>query len=280
MATIARIAKVGVAVASGIRAFRAFLVDFGAVLLIVVCVIVLVDQLSTNSVEIESIEVPKALDDAGYSPRVVAQHLLDGVLGVEQRTKFIGPAFIDHSSILADENLNIVAPGTAISATTIVNRLKSLLGFPALRVSGDITGSDGVWSLRLRLDNEEELGSTKIVETSKIEDVVAEGAELILRKFEPTIYAAHLYDSQRLAQAIDQIKTIISGSRNSNHTIYRAYVLWALILIDQNDDRSGIEKLKIALNLEPTAGAFGNLGMAYSINGQFENAVAALRKAI
>src|SRR5262249_31270575 len=70
-----------------IRAVRNLLVDLAALSFWLVVAIIIIQEASRDSIEIEPIETPAHLAEAGYTSTVIANRLMDDILHIEFAAK-------------------------------------------------------------------------------------------------------------------------------------------------------------------------------------------------
>jgi tetratricopeptide (TPR) repeat protein len=267
------------------KGIRVLVVDLGAIIGIAVIATAVVYEIRKDTVEIEPIDVPKDLTDAGFNSKVIAQRLMDHVRIIEQSAK---TRMTTRSLSMAGQRLDFVVPGAGISVATVASYFKDAFGWRTVRIGGELTDSDGKISLRLRVNGKGSIATPPGVNVTDLDIAFKAAAEQIIRETEPYVLASAFYGEKDTEKALGEIRRIINALPHSDENVVRAFCLWGLILYDQKkygEARKQYEHaIDLALQVDIAASNLGNgyynLGNLLLDIGDTEGAKLSYRKAI
>ena len=110
----------------------------------------LLERLSPSSRVVERIEVPRALDEQqGLKAEVLASRLVDSIAAASAAAVWRGerPAVA-----MGWKTGDFQVPALGLSMGTLVRMVEDLVGRPDRRVSGELVRTDGIETLRLRIN--------------------------------------------------------------------------------------------------------------------------------
>ena len=166
-----------------------------AVALIAVVTLAVWDSLR-DAVVLDSIEVPAALADRGYTSAVATRELADAIRDIQHESEKVElqrrGEEVDLGLTLAD----IQIPGGAISISALVRYVRQALRMPERRVSGEITFDTdalqlGTTRLRLVVRGTGALSFTWTGESEKIDNLMRSGAIEIIKNIDPYVAAVY-----------------------------------------------------------------------------------------
>jgi tetratricopeptide (TPR) repeat protein len=149
----------------------------------------IVRELRRNTVFLDPISVPARVAARGYTPEVVAEHLLDALLAMQRQAPTLKELRgVDASAALID----LQVPGR-LSLQAIVRYVHRLLRIPEAHVGGDITRDGDTYELTLRSRDQREVTIVGVHRHADLRPLLTAGAEDILRVIDPWILAHHWF---------------------------------------------------------------------------------------
>jgi len=245
---------------------------------IVIVVAITIRGLTERVTVIQSLSVPRALADSGYTPEVAGDRLRDAL------AEFIEAANSRvHSPEIAlpGELPDVVVPSVGISLDAIMSSVRTLLGITRSRtIAGEFTIAGGRLWLRLRIDGRELYTSGEGVDPERPDDLLKAAAPAVLGELKPYIVASSLATSDP-AQALDRIDSIISRYPESDDNVVWAYNLRGYIYHKQKDYAGAIAALNKAIRLDGHIATFHlNLAAVFVDQGDIDKALAEYRRAV
>jgi tetratricopeptide (TPR) repeat protein len=233
-------------------------------------------EVRNDTVFLESIEVPAELDALGFHPSVVAAHLLDEAVAIQQRgSGWRRRRRLENVAAVAD----IQAPGGYLSIRNIVKSVRAMLGRPATRISGDITRNGDGYLLRLRVGGRviEAVGGPHAA-AHDVESLIHNGAQDLLQAVDPFALASYFFNGPEAGTAAPNTMRLVHVVLRNDHVEDRAWAhsLWASVLLGQGREQEAMEKYRAALDVDQRVGsqhALENLAKALVRNGKETEAV-------
>jgi tetratricopeptide (TPR) repeat protein len=201
----------------------------------------LVQELTSDVVTIEPIEVPKALSDSGYTPEVAGYRLRDALTayaeapapgndGTHLNSNLDSVAHDDDSlnsnldlNISAGHDLpDIVVPQIGLSLRAIVSSIRGILHRTDRAISGELTTRDGKYALRLRIDGRQVFSSD--YEAENPDDLMTRAAPDIVEIIRPAAHAMARY-RDRKEEGLLRAEEIIAHYDKSDVNVQWAYLL-------------------------------------------------------
>lgn len=177
----------------------------GTAAAILVVVAVLARELLHQSVEIAAIAVPQNIADAGYSPRAVAQRLMDQITIIHERAQ----TSMEHEVVKPFGGApDFDVPGVDVSMSTLSRYVAKFFGLNHTTVGGEIVENGKELSLYLRILRSGSAFRSKPITDDSLDRVISLGAEEIVRRIEPFILAAYYFHSGRKSEARRIAKSI------------------------------------------------------------------------
>jgi len=203
-----------------------------AVVILVVLMIVY-QGLTRHVTVVDTISVPKALADRGYSQDVAAQRLRDALAKFSEPLKTGVPTADMTTSEVAlhAEQPDIVVPTVGISLDAVMSLLRSLLrSTRSQSMGGELTIDNNKLWLRLRLNGVEFYRSNEGVDPENPDEVFTAAVPEIMRKIAPYLLARSLYDSKKVDEAFELSKWITTNRPEADWNVAYAYNLRGVIL--------------------------------------------------
>ena len=245
---------------------------------IVIIVAILIRGLTEHVTVIQSLSVPKALADSGYTPEVAGDRLRDALSDFVEAAK---SQMHSPQIALQGELPNIVVPTVGISLDAIMSSVRTLLRITRSRtITGEFTIVSGRLWLRLRIDGREFYTSGAGGDPERPDDLLKAAAPAVLGEIKPYVVAASVFESNP-TQALDKINSIISRYPESDENVIWAYNLKGYIYLKQKNYAEAIEALNKAIRLDGHIATFHlNLAAVFVDQGELDKAVGEYRRAV
>jgi tetratricopeptide (TPR) repeat protein len=234
-------------------------------------------EVRNDTVFLESLDVPEELARKGFHSSVVAAHLLDEAVAIQQR----GSGWRRRRRL---ENVASVAemqsPGGYLSIRAIVKSARAMLGRPATRINGDITKRGDGYVLRLRLQGRvvEPVGGPHLP-TTEVVQLIHDGAQDLLQAVDPFALASFYFNGPEAGTDAPNTMRLVQEVLRAEHVEDRAWAqsLWASVLLGQGREDEAMEKYRAALDADTRIGsqhALENLAKMLVRHGREDEAVA------
>ena len=254
-----------------------------SLLVLLVCLVLIVQDLNRDVTVIEPIAVPKALADSGYTPEVAGHRLRDALDALQQRVNAEPEnplvdennavnQILDHSVAARDELPDFVVPQIGLSLSAIVSSIRSALeyGKGGKIISGELIFREN-YALRVRVDGQEVFSSG--FETNNPDELLDRAAPAILTKVWPALGATMLYRT-RPDQAVRDAEDIIATFEVSDPNVLVAYILKGDDFTQQARYDDAKEMFRKAIRLNRNAWIPHNrLGLLLLRQGKFDDAL-------
>jgi tetratricopeptide (TPR) repeat protein len=211
----------------------------------------IVQELRSDVITIEPIEVPKTLADSGYSPEVAGYRLRDALNvyaeGPSPTNNGIhanfDPAAVAHDddslnsyldlSISAKQELpDVVVPQIGLSLRAIASSIRGVLHRRAHVVSGELTAQDKKYALRLRVNGRQIFNSG--YEADNPDDLMTSAAPNVMAIIRPAAQAMTRYQ-ERNEDGLLNARQIIARHHISDINAQWAYLLIGKHALGSND---------------------------------------------
>jgi tetratricopeptide (TPR) repeat protein len=215
----------------------------------------IVQELRSELITIEPIEVPKALSDSGYTPGVAGYRLrdalnayagatapadngtslnsaLDSSIAQEDDSLSLG-ANLDLNISAGRELPDIVVPQIGLSLRAIASSIRSGLGMTGHAISGELTSQDSKYALRLRIDGRQVFSSD--YEAENPDDLMTKAAPDVMEIIRPAAHAMARYRDQETEEALLKANEIIAHYDKSDVNVQWAYLLRGKHALGQRD---------------------------------------------
>ncbi len=252
----------------------AVLLKVAAFLLILGFCVLLVQEVSRRTTTIEPISVPPKLAERGYTSEVAARLLRDGMNGVIGKASAPGPALSMRSDLP-----DIVVPTVGLSLGTISAHIRALIHSGRRTViSGEIGLTDGIYSLRLRINGQPVLLQRPFA--AERPDAWEDAAAVVIRETAPYL-AMWALDDTDPGSAVLLARQVISAFPQGDENISWAYVLYGSHLLEYYDAEHAEEAFRMVLKTDPKiAIAHAYLGNALTAQQKYSEAVNEYQEAI
>ena len=202
---------------------------------------------------IKAFDVPKHLEDAGYSGTVLARKLVDELSALE-----IFVSSVKEEALQAIHNdvdkpdLDVEVMGIGLTLNAVTFHLRELLGRENRSIGGELTDVDQRLTLTLRMTGSASRSfSKKYVEGQReraLEYVVLEAAKAILATLDPYRLAIYHYKKDEKEAALEVIGKIL---KERPEDAAWAYVAWGNLLTKEGKYKEGIDKFQRAIAIDP-----------------------------
>ena len=251
------------------------LIAVSVILIVIVCL-----EVRRPGVEITGFDAPVDFEKAGYSSNVIASRLADHISTIYATAKSRAKRLrFTPSSYESLPDLEV--PQANLSLRSVVQYAKYLLGYVPTRVNGEIIDTGGGLQITVRIirADQQQIKSRTIGPTRDLDQLLSGAAEYVIAENEPYILASYLYETGRIEAALDQAKFCVYNGTVDDDAW--AYVLWGLILEEQNQQQKAMEKFKKAIELDPNFSlAYINLGRVLEGQKDYTAAIEHYKKAI
>jgi tetratricopeptide (TPR) repeat protein len=260
---------------------------------LVILISLSVNEFFRDQVTIEPFEVPKALQDKGYSGHAFAVELEDQINAIAQGARTAGRK--GKTFRLPSERVpNIDVPTTHVSLQAAIGYIREFFGHYPSRVTGEVElAEEGTGRIQfiIRISNGSEDArqpAPSIVSGTldQIDNCLTKGAEYILRYNEPLLLASYLHtkgDDDRCLSIIqyciyrkpNTLTDPVTRERYSSDAPW-AFLLWGDVLYDQLDYDGADRKYQRVIDLAPNLAAPYERRAAIKIDqGHYKTAEAA-----
>jgi tetratricopeptide (TPR) repeat protein len=233
----------------------------------------IVRELRRNAVFLDPIDVPRALDTRGYSPVVVAERLLDALLAMQRKAPTLKELRgIESTAALVD----LQVPGR-LSLQAIVRYIHRLVRIPESHIGGEITCEGESYELTLRRRDQRSVSIVGVHRNVDIGNLLAAGAEDVLRLIDPWILAHHYFAQETREQPPEFTRTLATLEHMLRHSD-AAERPWALnmqgiCLMRQRQLSQAIERFRDAAAAGPQLPFIHqNWANALDLLGRFDEA--------
>ena len=240
--------------------FYSFLFRVAPLLLAIAFLLLLLREMRREDIEIAPIQVPVRLAEAGLSPDVVALRLLDQVVLVQNTVtaERLGQQRLE----LAGDQPDFNVPIAGLSLRALAKLLRSVLGKPSQRITGEIVLEKGELKLRLRLAGQGLVADIDGVPADAVDELLARAAPEIWRVIQPQLYAWHLAQNEP-DQAIvrDKLRALLRNADGDVATENTARGLIGRSYLREGRPRDAFEVAEAIIQSSP------NLGVAWYLRG-------------
>jgi tetratricopeptide (TPR) repeat protein len=247
-------------------------------------------DLKRDVVRIESIEVPRALSDNGYTSNVAGHRLRDALnayadqatsVGGNNGTSFdLSVGFItaddanlnsnlDLNIAARDERPDIVVPQIGLSLGAIESSIRSVLPTRGHAISGELTLRDSKYALRLRIDGRQVFSSE--YESDNPDDLMTKAAPAVMDNIMPFVNAMAQYRVQK-DEGLLKADEIIARRDESDINVQQAYILKGNHALKNHNYGEARDMFSKANRIDPkSAIAYNNTGVALTATANQEN---------
>ena len=250
-------AFVGLVSLPNVDTILAWVVSVLLLFFIIALAIAFLREVRNDTVFLEPIEVPSELDRQGFHPAVIAAHLLDEAVAMQQRgSGWRRRRPLENIAAAAD----IQAPGGYLSIRAIVKSARAMVGRPATRISGDITRKSSGYLLRLRVGGRviEAVGGPH-APAPDVDQLLHDGAQDLLQAVDPFALASYFFNGPEAGTAAPNTMRLVQAVLRTDHIDDRAWALslWASVLLGTGEghEEEAMEKYRAALDADERIGS-------------------------
>ena len=251
---------------------------------IFVILAILIQGLFEHVTVIQSISVPPALANTGYTPEVAGNRLRDAIADF---VKSANSHMKSPDVALQGDLPNIVVPTVGISLDAVLASLRTLLRSTRSRtIAGEFTIVGNQLWLRLRIDGRPLFSNDKGGDPNNPDALLKVAAQSVIHEIQPYYVPASMSTSNP-SEALALINSIIGQFPKTDSNVIWAYNLKGSILTnrkdltDKNDYSAAKEALTTALQGDPRlAAAYINMGNILRKENDEKGALADYNKAI
>ncbi len=212
-------------------------------------------EVRNDTVFLDPIDVPSEIDAQGFHPAVVASHLLDAAVAMQQRgSGWRRRRPLENVAAVAD----MQAPGGYFSIRAIVKSARAMLGRPATRISGDITRKATGYLLQLRVGGRviEPVGGPH-PPAADIDALIHDGAQDLLQAVDPFALASYYFNGPEAGTPAPNTMRLVQAVLRTEHVEDHAWAhsLWASVLLGQGREEEAMEKYRAALDADERIGS-------------------------
>ena len=254
-----------------------------AKLLGLIFIIVLIRNISLemrkDAYSIQTFHVPKSLEESGFNGLVLAQKIMDEVAAIKADAGSIKNDSVKFDAAVKPE-MDLSVMGVGFSNQTVLYYAKQLLGKKDRTVSGELTALANDITLTLRFSDAHKIEVHNYADSlsldKRINLVLKEAAEKVLKWSDPYILAVYYYHQSRFDEAMECARVIL---KERPKEACWGYMAWGSILVRQQNLTGGIEKFEKALELKPDLEpALVNLAWMYFQQAKYTQALTNFEK--
>ena len=234
----------------------------------------------TQTVHIEKINVPASVSGpTGYTPGVIIAHLADEMRAIEHEAHTGAHA---RSIQLQGEKNWLMVLADYVKVTPLIRVAQESAGLIPFSFNGEIVmrGTDLEFVLRGFDDNNKPEYIATRGPADQLPALLKETAYEAMRVIDPYILAAYQFKrdhrTRDFTPTLEIIRRELTNTDTHNHKWM--YNLWGMVLYQQADRASAIEKFKAALALDPNfASPLLNWGVVLARQGNNAEAIEKFR---
>lgn len=251
---------------------------FGLILILVLIRNISI-EMRKDAYSIQTFHVPKSLEESGFNGLVLAQEIMDEVAAIKTDAGSIKNDSVKFDAALKPE-MDLSVMGVGFSTQTILYYAKQLLGKKDRTVSGELTTLAQNMTLTLRFSDADKIEVHNFEDSltidKRVDKLLKEAAEKVLRWSDPYILAVYYYHQGRFEEAMECARGIL---KERPKEACWAYLAWGSILVRQQNMAGGIEKFEKALELNPNLEpALVNLAWMHFQQAQYARALSNFEK--
>jgi len=200
----------------------------------------------------EPFDVPESLSRKGYYGYVVTNQIVDKIEIMKSAANSFkeGATTLSNAASIPDVNFRVI--GVGISLQTTIEYVKTILGNPSQKITGEITLQDSSIALNLRMTGSKTAYFEKSIkgktEKEVLDTLFLQASAAILKASEPYILAAYCARIKEDAMGIKTIRYILDNKPTTDDAW--AYSLWGGMLAVAKDSLGAIDKFEKAIALQ------------------------------
>ena len=249
----------------------------GMLVLVIVLLVVGIRELSQDNLVVESIRIPKALSEMGYTPEIVTERLTRAVLAMVVEGEEVAPQEqqdqvgsyhgLDRLTPLFQET-DIPIPAVDMSLMSLVRFAKDFLRLPQRVVRGEIIQAPEGLKLSLRFTSS---GRSAVAHSGDVESLLEGGAKELIEITHPYELADYHYWRGDWEKAVQYIRHCLDRPDEDDPW---ALTLWGRMLQRQGKADDAIERYRFAIARDRNfAPAYNEWGKALHQRGDYDGAI-------
>ncbi|MGG5811499.1 tetratricopeptide repeat protein [Falsiroseomonas sp. CW058] len=158
-----------------------------------IAVAIVLQEAARQPIDVVPLSVPSALSDTGMTGDVIAHRLLDAIEATARAVH--GETMSRPAAELDGTQPDLNIPVAGISLRSVASVVRSLLGWPERRLSGEIVTAGDTLRLRLRLAGHGVIADVEGPAAQGADPLLARAAPEVWRIVAPRLYAWHVAQS-------------------------------------------------------------------------------------
>ena len=233
------------------------------------------------AVIIDPIDVPKNLEELGYTPDVVAQRIAAEILGLRRTARWGGR--IEEGYQLSAAQIDFTVPGAGVSYRSVIRYLRQLSGQHERRVKGEIIRDGEAIRIVLRTHDRRQTPDNLRASKDAIEELFQPAALAIAELVDPYLLASYRFAvglrTRNFDATLEAVRHCLASRPAKHHG--RAYIVWGNVLVEQRRFREAEVKYSAAARLPPQSWSlYNSRGILLRLQRRFDQAATTLRTAI
>jgi tetratricopeptide (TPR) repeat protein len=251
---------------------RQLTVNAGVFVLGLILVIVVVRATPESIVIVDPIPLPKDFEKEGYSPTILAQHLIDRVQRIGEQADTLKQKTKIGSESRYAALASIQVPEAGFSVRSVISALRDVAGIPDNRISGDLTmktpeptsknaepvsrkvepaattpGTTSRYVLSLRMDGPQGR-KLEAVDGASVAEVLEKAALVVTERIDPYTLGLYLIGREKMDDA-ERVAISLISSRDPEARKWGHY-LSGQIAIAYADHQEAIREFEAATRLD------------------------------
>jgi tetratricopeptide (TPR) repeat protein len=169
-------------------------------LLALAAVVAVVREAARAPIEVGSLSVPPALAEKGLTPEVAALRLMDAIEATARAVR--AETLQRPAAELEGAQPDVTIPGAGISLRSLSGMVRTLLGWPERRLSGEILADGEQLQLRLRLAGHGVIADVAGPASAGADALLRAAAPELWRVVAPRLYAWYLANAEAPQEAV------------------------------------------------------------------------------
>lgn len=235
-----------------IEVFNKFVFNIAVIMAGVGAIIFGIYEYNQEHFIFEPFDVPESLSKKGYYGYVVTNQIVDKIEVMKSAANSFkeGATTLSNSASIPDVNFKVI--GVGVSLQTTIEYIKTILGNPSRKITGEITLQDSSIALNLRMTGSKAVSFEKSIkgktEKEVLDTLFLQASATILKASEPYILAAYCARIKEEEMSIRTIRYVLDNEPTTDDAW--AYSLWGGLLVAAKDSLGAIDKFQKAIALQ------------------------------